>query len=109
MGHGGDIHRDVSDQDLAHPVGDNGQPISNECEVVPAETQGVIGTVSLGRASEKARYSNYGSGMADVSAPSTTARPATARRRCCRPPPAAYTSAFRARRWRRRMRQASLP
>ncbi len=58
-----------SDQDLAHPVDDGGQPISNECEVVPAETQGVIGTMSLGRASEKARYSNYGSGMTDVAAP----------------------------------------
>ncbi len=58
-----------SDQDLAHPVDDTGQPISNECEVVPAETQGVIGTVSLGRQSEKAGYSNYGSGQADVSAP----------------------------------------
>ncbi|HET7350895.1 MAG TPA: S8 family serine peptidase [Marmoricola sp.] len=58
-----------SDQDLAHPVDDDGQPISNECEVVPAETQGVVGTVSLGRDSEKASYSNYGSGQADVSAP----------------------------------------
>lgn len=58
-----------SDQDLAHPVDDDGQPISNECEVVPAETQGVVGTVSLGSRSEKAGYSNYGSGMADVSAP----------------------------------------
>ncbi len=58
-----------SDQDLAHPVGDDGRPISNECEVVPAETQGVVGTVSLGRDSERAGYSNYGSGMADVSAP----------------------------------------
>lgn len=58
-----------SDQDLAHPVDDSGQPISNECEVVPAETQGVIGTVSLGRQSEKAGYSNYGSGMADIAAP----------------------------------------
>jgi subtilisin family serine protease len=58
-----------SDQDLAHPVDDQGQPISNECEVVPAETQGVVGIVSLGRDSEKAGYSNYGSGMADVSAP----------------------------------------
>jgi subtilisin family serine protease len=58
-----------SDQDLAHPVGEDGQPISNECEVVPAETQGVVGTVSLGRDSEKAGYSNYGTGMADVSAP----------------------------------------
>lgn len=58
-----------SDQDLAHPVDDSGQPISNECEVVPAETQGVIGTMSLGRDSEKAGYSNYGSGMTDVAAP----------------------------------------
>ena len=58
-----------SDQDLAHPVDDAGQPISNECEVVPAETQGVVGTVSLGSRSEKAGYSNYGTGMADLSAP----------------------------------------
>jgi lantibiotic leader peptide-processing serine protease len=58
-----------SDQDLAQPVDDSGQPISNECEVVPAETQGVIGTVALGRSSEKSGYSNYGTGMADVSAP----------------------------------------
>ncbi|CAA9395297.1 MAG: Secreted subtilisin-like protease [uncultured Nocardioides sp.] len=58
-----------SDQDLAHPVGEDGQPISNECEVVPAETQGVVGTASLGRRSEKAGYSNYGTGMTDVAAP----------------------------------------
>jgi subtilisin family serine protease len=58
-----------SDQDLAHPVDDSGQPISNECEVVPAETEGVVGTVALGKDSEKASYSNYGSGAADVSAP----------------------------------------
>jgi len=58
-----------SDQDLAHPVDDTGQPISNECEVVPAETQGVVGTMALGRDSEKAGYSNYGSGMTDVAAP----------------------------------------
>ena len=58
-----------SDQDLAHPVDDEGEPISNECEVVPAETQGVIGTMALGRASEKAGYSNYGTGATDVAAP----------------------------------------
>jgi subtilisin family serine protease len=58
-----------SDQDLAHPVDDTGQPISNECEVVPAETQGVIGTMSLGAGSEKAGYSNYGAGMTDLAAP----------------------------------------
>ena len=37
-----------SDQDLAHPVDEAGQPIDNECEVVPAETSGVIGTAALG-------------------------------------------------------------
>ena len=58
-----------SDQDLAHPVDDSGQPISNECEVVPAETQGVIGTGALGARSEKASYSNYGTGAVDVTAP----------------------------------------
>jgi len=58
-----------SDQDLAHPVDDSGQPISNECEVVPAETQGVVGTAALGRESEKAGYSNYGTGATDVAAP----------------------------------------
>ena len=58
-----------SDQDLAHPVDDNGQPISNECEVVPAETQGVVGTMALGPEKEKAYYSNYGFGMTDVGAP----------------------------------------
>ena len=63
-----------SDQDLAHPVDEDGQPISNECEVVPAETQGVVGTASLGRASEKAGYSNYGTGATDVTAPGGNGR-----------------------------------
>ncbi len=58
-----------SDQDLAHPVDEDGQPISNECEVVPAETQGVIGTASVGSTSEKAGYSNYGTGATDITAP----------------------------------------
>jgi subtilisin family serine protease len=58
-----------SDQDLAHPVDENGQPISNDCDVVPAETQGVVGTMALGARSEKAGYSNYGTGMTDVAAP----------------------------------------
>jgi lantibiotic leader peptide-processing serine protease len=58
-----------SDQDLAHPVDENGDPINNECEVVPAETQGVIGTMALGAFSEKAGYSNYGVGATDVAAP----------------------------------------
>jgi subtilisin family serine protease len=54
-----------SDNDLAHPP----EPYENECEVVPAETQGVIGTMALGLNSEKAGYSNYGFGMTDVAAP----------------------------------------
>src|SRR3712207_2989739 len=58
-----------SDQDLAHPVDENGEPISNECEVVPAESPGVIGVTALGPDSEKASYSNYGWGEADVAAP----------------------------------------
>jgi subtilisin family serine protease len=58
-----------SDQDLAHPVDDQGQPIPNRCAVVPAESPGVIGVTSLGPDSEKAVYSNYGTGAADVAAP----------------------------------------
>lgn len=75
-----------SDQDLAHPetqsddptgvVGgtggvfdEGGEQIPNECEVVPAEASGVIGTMSLGRNSQKASYSNYGTGATDVAAP----------------------------------------
>jgi lantibiotic leader peptide-processing serine protease len=54
-----------SDNDLAHPP----EPYENECEVVPAETAGVIGTSSLGPGSEKATYSNYGVGANDVAAP----------------------------------------
>jgi subtilisin family serine protease len=54
-----------SDDDLAHPP----EPYENECDVVPAETEGVIGTMALGPVSEKAYYSNYGYGMTDVAAP----------------------------------------
>jgi subtilisin family serine protease len=54
-----------SDEDLAHPS----EPNENNCDVVPAETQGVVGTASLGPQSEKALYSNYGAGATDVAAP----------------------------------------
>ena len=57
------------DQDLAHPVDDAGQPIANECDVVPAESAGVVGTMALGSHGEKASYSNYGTGATDVAAP----------------------------------------
>ncbi|MBW3650948.1 MAG: S8 family serine peptidase, partial [Actinobacteria bacterium] len=56
--------------DLAHPP----EPYENECDVVPAETQGVIGTMSLGPSSEKAFYSNFGFGMTDVAAPGGNSR-----------------------------------
>jgi subtilisin family serine protease len=58
-----------SDEDLAHPS----EPNENNCDVVPAETQGVIGTMALGRDSQKAGYSNYGTGATDVAAPGGTA------------------------------------
>jgi subtilisin family serine protease len=54
-----------SDEDLAHPS----EPNENNCDVVPAETQGVIGVGALGPRSEKSGYSNYGTGAVDVVAP----------------------------------------
>ena len=54
-----------SDEDLARPS----EPNENNCDVVPAESSGVIGTSALGSNKEKARYSNYGTGANDVSAP----------------------------------------
>jgi subtilisin family serine protease len=62
-----------SDADLANPEAGNG------CEVVPAESPGVVGTTALGNAKEKASYSNYGKGEADVTAPggTSTGDPAT--------------------------------
>ena len=52
-----------SDTDLSHP------PAGNDCEVIPAEVAGVIGTMALGPMVEKASYSNYGTGQTDVAAP----------------------------------------
>jgi subtilisin family serine protease len=39
------------------------------CKVIPAESTGVIGVSALGPQSEKASYSSYGYGPADVAAP----------------------------------------
>jgi subtilisin family serine protease len=58
-----------SNTDLADP-----EPDTNECEVVPAETQGVIGTMALGPSSEKAYYSSFGVGATDVGAPGGNSR-----------------------------------
>jgi subtilisin family serine protease len=54
-----------SDNDLSKPP----DPYTNACDVVPAETAGVIGTMALGPENEKAYYSNYGVGATDVAAP----------------------------------------
>jgi subtilisin family serine protease len=59
-----------SNNDLAHPP----EPYENDCEVVPAETQGVVGTMALGPSSEKAYYSSYGTGATDVAAPGGNSR-----------------------------------
>jgi subtilisin family serine protease len=52
-----------SDQNLASPPG------GKNCKTVPAMSPGVTGTVSLGQASDKASYSSWGKGFADVAAP----------------------------------------
>ena len=52
-----------SDTDLANPPGGQG------CRTVPPMSPGVVGTVALGDQSEKAFYSSWGYGYADVSAP----------------------------------------
>jgi subtilisin family serine protease len=54
-----------SDEDLQNPSQADGA----DCDVVPAETAGVIGVASLGAQSEKAGYSNWGFGPTDVAAP----------------------------------------
>jgi subtilisin family serine protease len=55
-----------SDTDLANP------PSGNKCEVVPAESPGVIAVSALGSSKEKASYSNWGAGPNDVAAPGGT-------------------------------------
>ena len=42
---------------------------NSPCEVVPAESAGVIGTMALGPMKQKAGYSSYGNGATDVAAP----------------------------------------
>jgi subtilisin family serine protease len=52
-----------SDQNLASPPG------GSDCKTVPSMTTGVSATTALGQSSEKAYYSSWGAGFADVSAP----------------------------------------
>ena len=57
-----------SDLDLSQAA----EPAGDDCDVVPAETAGVVGTMALGPQSEKADYSSYGHGAVDVGAPGGT-------------------------------------
>jgi subtilisin family serine protease len=59
-----------SNSNLADPP----EPYENECEVVPAETDGVIGAMSVGPTSEKAYFSSYGVGATDVASPGGNSR-----------------------------------
>ena len=54
-----------SDEDLGDPSAADAE----DCDVIPAETEGVIAVASLGPDSEKAGYSNYGVPANDVAAP----------------------------------------
>ena len=92
-----------SDHDLAHPP----EPYENECEIVPAETQGVIGTMALGPGKEKASYSNYGTGATDVAAPGGNEHRRPCDDRCSRRSPGHGYGASRAPRWPRRTRPGS--
>ncbi|MDX6439701.1 MAG: hypothetical protein QOF45_2284 [Gaiellaceae bacterium] len=54
-----------SDEDLGNPSAAD----RADCDVVPAETKGVIAVSALGPKSEKSSYSNYGVPANDVAAP----------------------------------------
>ena len=70
--------------DLAHPTrdiispdfppGSAREPDSNDCAVIPVEIPGVIGVSADGTRQIKTFYSNYGSGVIQVTAPSTDRR-----------------------------------
>jgi subtilisin family serine protease len=71
--------------DLAHPTRDILSPdfppgsaearrVRNDCAVIPVEVPGVIGVSATGIFQFKAFYSNYGSGVIDVTAPSADRR-----------------------------------
>ena len=56
--------------DLAHP------PLGNECIRLPSELPGVIAVTATALSGQKASYSNYGVGVADVAAPGGDVVPA---------------------------------
>jgi subtilisin family serine protease len=84
-----------SDNDLANPP----EPYTNECEVVPAESPGVVGTVALSDRRARRRPTRTTATVRRTSRRrAETARPATAPRPCSRRFPAAG-AASRGRRW----------
>jgi subtilisin family serine protease len=56
--------------DLAHP------PLGNECVRLPSELPGVIAVTATALSGQKASYSNFGIGFADVAAPGGDTVPA---------------------------------
>jgi subtilisin family serine protease len=67
-----------SNWDLSRPVvdtesPDNGEPFDRltgaDCQIVPGEVPGVVTVAAVGAQARKARYSNYGAGEVDVTAP----------------------------------------
>ena len=57
------------DLDLNHPEELQAGATDDDCDQLPAETRGVTEVVALGPNGEKASYSSYGEGKADVAAP----------------------------------------
>ena len=57
------------DLDLNHPEELQAGATDDDCDQLPAETRGVTAVVALGPNGEKASYSSYGDGKADVAAP----------------------------------------
>jgi subtilisin family serine protease len=69
----GNENIDLSKQNIDATSPDNGTPITREvtnaCVVIPVEISGVIGVTADGARLQKAYYSSYGVGVAQVTAP----------------------------------------
>jgi lantibiotic leader peptide-processing serine protease len=69
----GNENIDLSKRNVDATSPDNGTPITREvtnaCVVVPVEVSGVVGVTAVGASMQKAYYSSYGVGVADVTAP----------------------------------------
>jgi subtilisin family serine protease len=69
----GNENIDLSKQNVDASSPDNGTPITREvtnaCVVIPVEIPGVVGVTADGAFGQKAYYSSYGVGTADVTAP----------------------------------------